>query len=113
MVDLLVRPTDPDKQGRVTHITPRTAGWGHVGFDLYRLKAGQSLLRETGAAEHCLVLVAGSGDVTVGSTTFTGLGGRATPFEDKAPGAVYIPARARYAVTAFAAQAPRADEKYA
>ena len=100
MADLLVRPTEPNKDGRVTHITPKTAGWAHVGFDLYRLKAGQSLLRETGAAEHCLVFVAGSGDVTVGGATFTGLGGRATPFEDKAPGAVYVPARTRYAVTA-------------
>ena len=100
MVDLLVRPTDPDDDGRVTHVTPQTAGWGHVGFDLYKLEAGQRLSRETGADEHCLVLVAGSGDVTVGSETFAGLGGRATPFEDKAPGAVYIPAGASYTVTA-------------
>lgn len=100
MADLLVRPSDPDEAGRVTHITPQSAGWGHVGFDLYRLKAGQTLSRDTGQEEHCLVMVAGSGDVTVGGRTFAGLGGRATPFEDRAPGAVYIPAGADYTVAA-------------
>lgn len=103
MVDLLVRPEGPDNHGRVIHITPQSAGWGHVGFDLYRLTAGQSLSHSTGEAEHCLVMVAGSGDVTVGGDIFSGLGGRATPFEDAAPGAVYIPAGSDYTVIATSA----------
>ena len=79
MAELLVRPSDPDEEGRVTHITPRTAGWGHVGFDLYKLEAGQRLSRETGTEEHWLVLVAGPGEVTGGGAAFGGLGRRATP----------------------------------
>ena len=42
----------------------------------------------------------GAADVTVGGQSFAGLGGRATPFEDRAPGAVYIPAGADYTVAA-------------
>ena len=38
MSHLRIRPKD--KSGRVTHVTPESAGWTHVGFDLHRLKPG-------------------------------------------------------------------------
>ncbi len=28
--------------GRVAHVTPKSAGWTYVGFDLHRLKPGES-----------------------------------------------------------------------
>ena len=35
MPKLLVKPKGT--QGRVTHVTPESAGWTYVGFDLWRL----------------------------------------------------------------------------
>ena len=54
MSRLLIKPSAPDAQGRVIHVTPENAGWTYVGFDLHRLEPGQSVSSETGAREVCL-----------------------------------------------------------
>ena len=42
---LLVRSTTgPAADGRMVNVTPESAGWRHVGFEVYRLRAGQRLL---------------------------------------------------------------------
>lgn len=100
MPNLKVRPQAPDDTGRVTHITPESANWGYVGFDLYKLAPGQTLSKETGDREVCLVIVTGSADVTGGGETFENIGGRTSPFEDLSPGAVYVPNGEAFSVTA-------------
>ena len=100
MAGLRVRPHAPDASGTVLEVTPASAGWRHVGFKLVRLDAGQRHAGGEAGREACLVLVSGSADVTVAGEQYSGLGGRATPFEDKAPGAIYIPAGVSYVVTA-------------
>lgn len=99
-MQLRVRPHAPDPAGTVLEVTPASAGWQHVGFKVIRLQAGQSYSAHDAHRETCLVLVAGTADVNAGDETFDKLGGRVTPFEDKAPGAVYIPAGIAYTVTA-------------
>ena len=42
MSKLLVKPQG--KSGRVSHVTPESAGWTYVGFDLHRLKPGETRL---------------------------------------------------------------------
>ena len=42
MPNLLVKPSAPDKNGRVHAVTPASAGWTYVGFEVYRLDAGKS-----------------------------------------------------------------------
>ncbi len=34
----LVKPGTPDADGRVHAITPRSAGWAYVGFEVYDLR---------------------------------------------------------------------------
>ncbi|WP_024867568.1 5-deoxy-glucuronate isomerase [Pseudoxanthomonas suwonensis] len=97
---LRVRPQAPAADGTVLQVTPASAGWDHVGFQVVRLEDGQSHRGGQAGREACLVLVAGSADVEAGGQLYTGLGGRATPFEDRAPGAVYVPAGVAYTVTA-------------
>jgi 5-deoxy-glucuronate isomerase len=63
MADLPVRPSAPYEAGRTIHTTPENVGWGYVGFDVHRPTEGQVSSSEIGDKEHCLVLVAGSGDV--------------------------------------------------
>lgn len=45
--------------GKVHHVTPETAGWTYVGFDLHRLKTGETAAGDTGEREVCLVWVTG------------------------------------------------------
>ena len=101
MSGLRVRPHEPTADGTVLDVTPASAGWKHVGFRVVKLANGQRYSnRETGR-ETCLVIVAGSADVHAGNAHFVHVGTRATPFDAKAPGAVYVPAGLSYTVTAW------------
>jgi 5-deoxy-glucuronate isomerase len=101
-VELKVRPHAPDANGVVLDVTPETAGWGHVGFRAVTLGAGQAHVAPAGSnRETCLVLVSGRADVHVDGEIFAQVGGRASAFDDAAPGAVYVPAGAAYRVVAL------------
>jgi 5-deoxy-glucuronate isomerase len=97
MSKLLVRPQG--EWGRVTRVTPQSAGWTYVGFELHRLRPGESFSAETGDREACLVWVTGKGSATAGGERFGSLGGRKSPF-DGAPAAVYVPAGSDWSLTA-------------
>jgi 5-deoxy-glucuronate isomerase len=100
MSTLLVRPHAPDPEGVVLDITPESAGWKHVGFRVHRLTTGQSVHGGETGREACLVVLTGTADIKVGSASFEAVGGRASVFDDAAPGAVYAPAGMDYRVTA-------------
>ena len=100
MSELLLRHNAPDATGLVHRVTPESAGWGHVGFELWRLLPGQSLEQATGETEACLVLVGGRADIEADGQRWAGLGERAGPFEDKSPFSVYVPWHERFRVTA-------------
>jgi 5-deoxy-glucuronate isomerase len=96
---LLVRPTKPDVDGGIIHVTPRSAGWRYVGFDVHDLAPGQTLRQETEDTEVLLVFISGRAAVEAGDRDFRTVGGRTTPFEG-APWSVYVPARSSLTVTA-------------
>jgi len=85
--------------GRVAHVTPQSAGWTYVGFDLYRLAPGETAQAETGEREVCLVLVTGKAAVSAAGQSFGSLGGRMSPFDGK-PWSVYVPQAERWSVRA-------------
>ena len=97
MSKLRVRPSGT--AGRVTHITPRSAGWTYVGFDLHKLAKGGSAEGNDAARETCLVLVSGKARVTAGGIDFGIIGERSSPFSGK-PASVYVPAGAAWSVHA-------------
>ena len=99
MSDLRVKTGTPDAMGRVLSVTPQSAGWKYVGFEVFRLAPGQSLTKATEDREVCLVLLAGFATVTAGGQTFSKIGGRSSPFDGK-PYSVYVPAQAEFTVTA-------------
>ncbi len=88
MPKLLVKPRTGE--GRIHHITPKTAGWIYVGFDVWKRKIGELATGTDMKRETCLVFVSGRGTVRVGHEEMGILGGRATPFKGK-PWSVYIP----------------------
>jgi 5-deoxy-glucuronate isomerase len=91
---LRVRSAAPDAEGRVLAITPESAGWKYVGFEVRRLTAGQKVSLTSAGKEACIVILTGIAEVRIGDRAFPGLGGRKTVFEDAPPGAVYAPAGA-------------------
>lgn len=103
MSELLLKNRTPARDGLVHRVTPESAGWDHVGFDLYRLEPGQRLATTTGAREVCLVLVGGMAKVRAGSRDFGEIGERMGPFEDKKPYSVYVPTKSDYAIEATTA----------
>jgi 5-deoxy-glucuronate isomerase len=97
MANLLVKPNGTE--GHVTAVTPQNAGWTYVGFDLHRLKPGETVSAETGDREACLVWVSGKASASAAGKDFGSVGGRMSPF-DGPPHALYVPAGSNWSVTA-------------
>lgn len=96
---LLVRPSTPDADGRIHAVTPESAGWTYVGFEVYDLAPGHRLARETGGQEVCVVLMSGTARVGAGGQDFGIIGGRRSVFEG--PGwSLYAPAHSSFSVVA-------------
>ncbi len=87
MPNLLVKPKGD--HGRVTHVTPENAGWTYVGFDLHRVKAGETISAQADDREICLVWVSGKSETSVDGEDFGVVGERMSPFEG-APHALYV-----------------------
>lgn len=86
--------------GKTHAITPESAGWGYVGFDLYRLKAGESVGEATGGREVILVLVEGKARLSASGKDFGEMGLRMDVFERLPPACLYVPDQSDWAVTA-------------
>jgi 5-deoxy-glucuronate isomerase len=99
MSDLLRKPARGAADGVLHHITPDSAHWTYVGFDVLSLAPGKTASRETGGREACLVFVSGRGEVTATGENFGVLGARKNPFEGS-PWSVYVPAHSSWRVTA-------------
>ena len=99
-MSLRVRPTAPDAEGRVLAITPESAGWKYVGFEVRRLAPGQQMTLASAGNETCIVVLTGTADIHIGERAFPRLGGRKSVFENAPPGAVYAPAASRIRIQA-------------
>jgi 5-deoxy-glucuronate isomerase len=86
---LLVRPSGT--RGKVHDVTPASAGWGHVGFGLYRLAPGGTAAEATGDREAILVMVEGHAMISAGGVEYGTLGTRGSVFEKVAPQSLYVP----------------------
>ncbi len=82
---------EPGSNGNRLVVTPESAGWSHVGFEVYTLAEGQSLHKETGGNELCVVLLSGKATVATQNKTWEHIGQRMSVFEQMAPYSVYVP----------------------
>ena len=101
MSRLLSCPKPSDEHGCIQRITPESAGWDYVGFEVYQLAPGQVLEQASEGNELCLVFVAGKGSVTTNEFSWKNIGDRMTPFEQKAPYSVYVPPGDHFKVEAL------------
>ena len=93
MSKLLVRPRQqPAEDGSLVLVTPESAGWGHVGFEVITLAEGGLVRRSTGDRELCVVVIEGSAHVLSEHGDWHDLGGRSDPFSGM-PDAAYLPPR--------------------
>jgi 5-deoxy-glucuronate isomerase len=98
MTSLHIRPGAP--RGKVHEITPASAGWGYVGFNLWRLAPGERAAERTEGREVILVLVEGKARITGGGADLGELGQRMDVFEETPPHCAYVPAGSDWAATA-------------
>ncbi|MFD0717444.1 5-deoxy-glucuronate isomerase [Paenibacillus sp. GCM10027626] len=97
---LIVSPTAPNDEGSVLDITPESAGWQYVGFEVVWLAEGEKLNRSTGEREACLVLLSGKADIATKGQKFSDIGKRFSVFERTPPYAVYVPNEDHYDIRA-------------
>jgi 5-deoxy-glucuronate isomerase len=88
---LLRHPTAP--HGKLHDITPESAGWGYVGFSLYRLAPGETATEATGDTEAILVIVEGKAQITASGQDWGVMGDRMDVFEKTPPHCLYVPNR--------------------
>jgi 5-deoxy-glucuronate isomerase len=100
VADLVVSSKkEPDADGSVLKVTPESAGWEYVGFEVFRMGAGGILERDTENEEVCLVVLSGRCRVSAGEDSWEEVGERESVF-DGPPYAVYLPPGTTYRVQA-------------
>jgi 5-deoxy-glucuronate isomerase len=86
------RRLSPEQSGTQLSLTPRKAGWQHVGFAVRQIARGDTWKGRTGRFETCLVLLSGLASVrwSPDGGRPVRLGPRRSVFEDY-PHALYLP----------------------
>jgi 5-deoxy-glucuronate isomerase len=97
LTDLLVRPHEPAPDGTILTVSPESAGWGYVGFEVLSLDAGRTARRRTEGRELCVVVVDGRARVSSENGDWE-LGGRPDPLSGP-PAAAYLPPGAEVELT--------------
>jgi 5-deoxy-glucuronate isomerase len=90
-------------KGRVHDISPQSAGWSYVGFQLNRLEPGDTVHHNTGEREAILVLVEGKAQISASGKNYGELGDRLDVFERTPPHCLYVPNDSVWSATATTA----------
>src|SRR5262249_25691708 len=96
---LLVHSHEPDADGCVVRVTPESAGWQYVGFEVYRLPALATIERSWPDREVCVVVLSGRVHLRAGQAEWPDRGIRQTVFAGP-PTALYIPPGTAWSVEA-------------
>jgi 5-deoxy-glucuronate isomerase len=99
MSKLHQRSGRPDGEGCVLRVTPQSAGWTYVGFEVYTLGDGGRLAREEADRETCVVILSGRVHVAARAQEWRDVGERASVF-DGPPTAFYVPPRTPWSLEA-------------
>ncbi|MBP1947891.1 5-deoxy-glucuronate isomerase [Virgibacillus litoralis] len=101
MSKLIVKPNGRDNEGKILSVTPESAAWEYVGFEVFLLKKGETLARKTQEDEACFVLLTGKADVKTSDQEYKNIGERMSVFEKIPPYSVYVTTKETVAVTAL------------
>jgi 5-deoxy-glucuronate isomerase len=99
MSDLLVHSLpEPDADSAILRVTPESAGWRYVGFEVLRLDQHVTAHRDTGDREVCIVVVTGSAQINSEYGEWGDIGGRADPWSGP-PDAAYLSPGSKFEIT--------------
>ncbi len=98
---LIVPSTKPDHEGNILRVTPESAGWSYVGFEVYKLAARDSLTKHTEDLELCAVLLSGKANAATKHAEFANIGQRMNVFEKTPSYSVYVPNDDTFTITAL------------
>jgi len=91
MSDLLVHPSAaPEADGTILRVTPESATWRYLGFEVLALDEGTIARRKSADREVCVVLLAGVAHLRSEHGDWRELGGRPNPWSGR-PDAAYLP----------------------
>jgi len=91
MSELLVSgASTPEPDGTILSVTPESAGWERIGFEVLALAPGHTAERACGERELCLVVISGVVHVASEHGEWLDLGGRPDPWA-ALPDAAYLP----------------------
>jgi 5-deoxy-glucuronate isomerase len=94
---LLVHPSPPGPDGVILDVTPTSAGWEYVGFEVLDLPTGATARRTTGDREVCVVVLQGLCHMRSAHGDWRDLGGRLSPFAGP-PDAAYLPPNVEFEI---------------
>lgn len=98
--NLVVRPTaDPADPNLLLTITPQSAGWDYIHFQVRRLAQGERWSFQSGENELAIVNLTGIYRVDSNRGEWSGIGGRPNVFAAAAH-ALYLPRRTDFTITA-------------
>jgi 5-deoxy-glucuronate isomerase len=99
-MSLIVHPAAaPAADGAVLRVTPESASWGYVGFEVLTLDDGAVAQRSTQDREVCAVVISGAAHVRSEHGDWRDLGGRPDPWAGR-PDAAYLPPGTTFAIEA-------------
>jgi 5-deoxy-glucuronate isomerase len=87
---LLRRASSPGPDGAIVAVDPASAGWSHVAFAAYRLRAGQAVSCPADDRERLALVLEGRARVRAGAQDFGIVGSRATVFDGPPPPVVLV-----------------------
>jgi 5-deoxy-glucuronate isomerase len=87
---LLRRASAPGPDGAIVAVDPASAGWSHVAFAAYRLRAGQAVTCPADDRERLALVLEGRARVRAGAQDFGIVGSRATVFDGPPPPVVLV-----------------------
>ncbi len=97
MPKLQIKPKKRD--GKVISITPTSAKWKYVGYDLWKCPKGRVANGTQAKRETCLVMISGKAKLAINGKDYGSIGKRMSPFDGK-PWSVYLPPKAKWSLQA-------------
>lgn len=97
--NLIVHPGNSEDRGVIVEVTPELARWDLINFQVRHLGPGERWSFATTDHELALVSLSGLFNVASNRGEWHGIGGRQNPFAGL-PGALYLPRRTTFDVTA-------------
>jgi 5-deoxy-glucuronate isomerase len=98
--ELLVHAaSSPAPDGTILSVTPESAGWEHVGFEVLALGPGGTTERDCRGRELCVVVISGMVHLASEHGEWLDLGGRSDPWSGH-PDAAYLPPRSHVGLRA-------------